>query len=598
MASATDGIRLLSAKPTLVTSGMASPQVQDDRPSVPQPRSTGLLESATGSDWSMNISPREWHAWENDPERGYGGEEHNRYVANFHTLLDEPVIPKAYVSRVVGGDELAGRLFPNVGDRDLTMREYLGVMPLIRDMNATLEASGDPERFAAARERLEQTKALYKSAPDGVAFGEFVHPDSQAAVQFLTGQRGGRESQAGADLAHGMMAGLALGTKGGPYESDPSMSQQSFDNLKEQKGEAAYRHLTQGAQQNTRREQVLDFVSALSDDERFQPQNMDAMTMGMLAVQAGEDPDPQTGKYDPNTTRWEQLTDRSAPRGRMAVASDRLEGIPTNRREFRAVDQVRTEPTSFSGLNTLTGHPGWSWGRTQLSYQPLIGDMGSRASLATEYNNRDGQKTPYQFFADARTRTRMESPVAPGNMTKEEFNSLRKFVPQHDAAMRGYNSAWYGPPMSRAMGMPGAYFSPAMDVAANLPQEAFKGMLGTSMMLAPVVSGAGKAVMAGSARPFTASLAALPASVAGEAVEESWQTPITDGISLGDYTKAANTNAYLLPQDRGISPADKQNHDDALYRARDERKNQLVNQFRLFNNNRNYIPGTVPPGVK
>lgn len=559
------------------------PPVQASRPLTPEesirrfrkpnwtpPPAQGL--SRITGDMSMAISPQEYQQWYTNPGRGYGGPEHQQFIETIHGALDIPAIP-------VGKGE------------DLTIREYMTQIPYMVQSAAYAKArqTGKPEDRAAARAILDINRQY---GTISFATGErkdapFVHPIVADVYAELTGQRYDRGNPWGVQGADMIRTALQAGTRGGELADDNSTSQSQYDQWKAQYGDEADRMLPPGAEKNAMRQRLLELTSTMSDNPQFAPTNYTSIDVAanMLANPGGYDESGRQLAGNPLSQRLEELTDPSAPRGRMKMrleawkAGEKPEGEKPYVVQGGAFQQY--DPNSFLGMRNQLGNPAFTQlGKAQASWYPVFGDLVMQGGLGMDANARD-------FVGQTYANQMRPSPIRPDDQTPEQAKETEQWWDTYQGVKRDYFSPRVGPPMSAALdttarafgnrGIGRSYLSPAMSDLFNLPSDTAESMYQSAAVAAP-------AVFAMAGKPIGAALKAAGATLADEPIENAYMTPLLSGETTG-YLQPAQSSPWMRAYaGRDVDPNNVEEHTKALLEADNEFKRQNAVEFSKWQN--------------
>lgn len=517
---------------------------------APDQRTTA--EKLTGGDWSFDISPYEEQQWQANPELGYGGPEHQQYIANAVEMLDEPLIPEGYIRRLgFSSPEQWAANFGGYQGGPMTPRQFLTGARSI-ELNAAHRNFVENPQDEAAVARFQAAVEAFSvpdATPANVQSNPFTDPYAASAFAALTGQ--GDKLGMG-DVGRAMIDGLRSGTTNRVFEDDPTVTQSEFAELERQYGDDANRILTEGGQENLRRERAADFFAALQN-------NNPNMNIGSAVMAIGSGPKSMPAEQG-TKHRFDVMMDPSSHRGRMEFANARLvaanqtlnpeQGPVLARAE--AVD--RLDPYSMPGFMGVTGNSSWGYGRAYNQFAPLFGDAGTRSQLKQSFDD----QRPLDFLADTYNRTLRETPIRPDwqnqkNFTDARAMSLRR---QGDESLDYYSTfapkmadAWNESGIPRFASLfnqdiraPRSYFPEIVDSAVKMGPAVMK----SPMQLGTIAAGVGgPALLQGGGK---ASLLGGLSAAAGEAfVDEPMENMMLGETNPMQLLSPVKGNSWLRP---------------------------------------------------
>jgi len=549
----------------------------DGRPPVPWSPSqddTGTLERYTGSDWDMAISPNEYQSWYSGEKSGYGGPEHQQFIANLNEAFEQPSIPEEVVR---AQEQSSGYKFPGYEGGDLSAKQFLTAVPYMLQGQAFQAYMQDQSEENKNRymEIASTNKANPPEAMGDSPESPYLNPYSADAYAELTGQRYNRAAPQGVEGANMLRSALQAGVRGSQFAEDNTIPQGQYEAWQQQYGEEADRMLPQGAEQNAMRERVYDLANTMSDDPQHAAKGVDSISAAMmLPFKPGEDDDP-TGN------RYANLMDRSAPRGRMAISSERYDlGRPKEDGKPYVVDADafgRYDPQSFAGLRNVLGSASFPISAAQQAFYPLLGDIGSQLTLQQGL----GDTKPREFIGDTFTNQGRVAQIRPENVSPQQARETENWWDRWKGAKRDYYSANIGPKFADAYNaiplpkvpMQRTYLSGAANDTANLPGDISESVIQSGMTLIPGLVSAAKGA------PLTVAAKSVGYGMADEMGENIYQSPMLDPANAGDYFRPAKDNSYIR---RPVDVNDKQAYEQELSRSSNEWNEELGGQYEQY----------------
>jgi hypothetical protein len=545
-----------------------APEGRAPVPWSPGPNDTGALERYTGSDFDMAVSPNEYQSWYSDPKSGYGGPEHQQFIANFEEAMDQPAIPEKMVRAQVGDVMDIAAAVPGYEGGDMTMRQYLQAVPHLMQAQAFMAYAQDPTPENKAK-YVSIASVNQKSPP-----GSGSNPIEFDVYAELTGQRYNRGVSHGTDGAEMLRTALQSGTRGSQFAEDNTVPQSQYEAWKQQYGDEADRMLPQGAETNAMRDRVYDLATTMSDSPDTPARGIDSISAAMmLPFKPGEDDDP-TGN------RYANLMDRSAPRGRMAISSERWNlGKPKGDGKPYVVDADafgRYDPQSAAGLRNVLGNASFPISAAQQAWYPMFGDIGSQIVLQKQA----GDTAPRKFIGDTNTNQSRVAQIRPDNVSPQDARETENWWNRWQSAGNDFWSAYISPKIAdaeNAIPLPKkpaqrTYFSPQVNDLVNLPQDMAKSAIQTGMTLIPGLAASGRG-LASAGR-------AVVAGVADEAVENLYQSPLMDPQNAGQSFSPAQENSYIR---RPVDVNDKPAYEAELSRSSNEWNEELGREYEKWN---------------
>ncbi len=487
---------------------------------VSQTPTAQQMEGSGGPDFSMAISPSEWSQWYDNPQAGYGGEEHQRFIESVEQAMDIPLIPERYITETLGFDREAWKnVFPGYEGGDMTPRmltqgmSYAVIGPL---MLAAMQEASAGITDGPATKRLE---AYSQPGSDK----QLV----QDTISEFAGLRRDREDTAPSQAAQMVLAGIASGTPGQQFADREEVTRSEDRRLRasfasDRRPNDNEFMVTQGGANNYRREAALQILRTMQDGA-FAPPNVTTMNAIGNAVWAGNEALAETLLGMEGTgeaaRRVSSLMD-TAPRGRMQLATQQWNSMPDWARmsaaqvaERRAdpLPQMEPMPYDIPGMpqqQPRQREPGAFAQARQDGYEYLPSDSFDRFDLNSDqglanylYNNQSFTPAQYAQAADpllGQLNDRLTlgndsgdftkqmnrdidsvRPVRGDNESPEKFDSRKQWYANKKEADRDYRSAYWGPALSdmgnrlfpTGRDPERTFLSPTADMVANLPQD-------------------------------------------------------------------------------------------------------------------------------
>lgn len=532
---------------SLVNSGRSP--IAPPQPQLPYTPPANTFESVFGTDLdATSISQRELDSWYADESYGYGGGEHQQYIKNVESLMDEPLIPvrAAAVSLGMQGLKKDGG--------DVSLRQAMANVPFLAYHTANMALADDPgnPQKRAEAERMRVLWEQHSENPDT------PHPVQQQVLAVLTGQRADRSSPYANKIASKLLDAVKAGTRGGKYENDPSITTDELASLEKQYGEEANRMLTQGGVANARREAAYDLLAAIHSGADRNPIFDNPSTLWSMFEPDARQPDygPAFGGF-PQGMRGKAMYDKSAIRGRMTLANDRFAranqsfGQQGDKPYVVNADNFnRLDPGSYQGLMRLSENASWPYARNFYhTLQPLAGDAWARQVLADSFDD----DKPYQFQVDMLNMNQRETPVRFPRQTPQDSRQSRAFVQDRLRANAEYLPTHTRPMLADMFNSFGnAMQSVAPHNTANMSRKPYNWeRVGYSLPYAiatspPQVAMVGGGAALAAAKAGTAGLRAAGAGLLKEVIDENLEDAMIDPANA-DPTGKTQSTSWMRP---------------------------------------------------